>query len=211
MTALNALVTSGPDRTHMINGKGHAVPIAMVSEVDQLIDQTVQKIAEYADDLAAQVARFKGHTHDDVAATVDLLAEKYSVTRGGAKGNTTLTSFDGCTKVEIKVADNITFGPELQIAKQLVDEYISEFSDGLAPELEVLLNHAFQVDKAGAVNREALYALRRLPITHPVWDRAMQALTDSMRVVGSKEYVLISRRPHARAGWKSIPISLAAV
>ncbi|MDO5631111.1 MAG: DUF3164 family protein [Paracoccus sp. (in: a-proteobacteria)] len=208
---MDQIITSGTDRTHMTDSKGRAVPVEMVSEVDQLIDQTVAKIAEFAEELSAQVARFKGHTYDDVNTTLELMAEKYGVKRGGQKGNVTLTSFDGCTKVEVQVADNIVFGPELQIAKQLVDEYIAEFSDGLPPEIEMLMNHGFQVNKVGTVNREALYSLRRLPIKHPIWDRAMEAIGDSMRVVGSKEYVRISRRENPRAGWKMIPISLSAV
>lgn len=205
------IITSGEDRTHMTNSKGHDVPIAMVSDSDKLIDDVVTKIAEFADELSARISRFKGHTYDDVNATVELLAEKYGVKRGGAKGNIILTSYDGCTRVEVQVADNIVFGPELQVAKQLVDEYIAEFSDGVSPEIEVLLNHAFQVNKAGAVNREALYSLRRLPIDHPVWNNAMKAIGDSMRIVGSKEYIRVSRREDPRAGWKMIPVSLSAV
>lgn len=208
---MKTIITSGPDRTHMTDSKGRDVPVEMVSDADKLIDDVVTKIVDFADELSARISRFKGHTYDDVNTTIELLAEKYGVRRGGAKGNITLTSFDGLTKVEVKVSDNIVFGPELQIAKQLVDEYIAEFSDGLSPELEVLLNHAFQVNKAGAVNREALYSLRRLPIDHPVWNRAMQAIGDSMRIVGSKEYVLVSRRPNPRSGFKAIPISLSAV
>lgn len=207
---MSEIITTGPNATHMIDSKGRAVPLAQVPDSDKLIDQTVRTIVDYADALAAQVARFKGHTFDDVNLTVELLGEKYGVKRGGEKGNVTLTSFDGCKKVEVQVADNIVFGPELQIAKALVDEYIAEFSDGIPPEIEVLLNHAFQVNKAGVVNREALYSLRRLSIAHPTWKRAMEAIADSMRVVGSKEYIRVSRRPTPKSGWKMILVSLSA-
>lgn len=203
------IIADGENPTHMLNSKGHAVPLSHVKDADKLITQTVTKIHAFADDLNGQVERFKGHTYDDVYTTVALLAEQYGVTRGGEKGNITLTSFDGLKRVRISIADQITFGPQLQIAKDLVDRYIEEFRDRIPDEIMPLLTHAFHMEKPGVVNSEAVYGLQSLKIDHPIWEQAMKAITDSRVLVGSKSYVVIERRADFGAGWKQVTINLA--
>jgi hypothetical protein len=195
---------------YMTDAKGRFVPLDQVKPVDQLLDQVVRKIIGYASPLAAQVARFRQHSFDDVDAFVALVAQDYGVTLGGQKGNLTLTSFDGCLKVQVAIGDNIAFGPELQAAKALVDECLRDWTDGARSELRALIDRAFQVDKEGKINRGELLGLRRLNITDERWQRAMQALSDSIRVIGSKRYVRCYRRDNANEDWKPIAIDVAA-
>ncbi|KPU84938.1 hypothetical protein JI58_00655, partial [Marinosulfonomonas sp. PRT-SC04] len=68
-----------------------------------------------------------------------------------------------------------------------------------------------ETDKPGHVNRAGLYSLRRLDLKHPNWQSAMQAITDSMRVIGSKAYVRTYRRDTADAGWEMIQLNIASV
>ncbi|WP_043879225.1 DUF3164 family protein [Azorhizobium caulinodans] len=208
-SAMDGVIEMGGNR-YMTDPQGHLVPVDLVKPQDALEDQTVRKIIRYADDLSAQIARFRGHTFDDVASFVSILAERYGATRGGAKGNTTLTSFDGCLKVVVQVQDVLTFGPELQVAKAIVDECVAAWSDGAPAEVRALVQHAFQTDREGRINRAALFSLRRLKIEREPWPRAMAALDDAIRVVGSREYVRFYRRANARAKWEPITIDLAS-
>jgi len=196
---------------YMQDAKMRLWPEGTVKDVDKLEDQLVKKIMGYADDLSAQIARFKGHTFDDVAAFMDLLAEQYDTKKGGAKGNVSFTSFDGLTQVRVQVQDYITFGPELQVAKSLIDECINEWSEGSRDEIRALVNNAFNVEKTGQVNREALFRLRKVNIQHEKWQKAMEAINDSIRVEGSKTYVRFYRRKTANDRWAAVPIDLAAV
>lgn len=202
-------IITGDHPTHMLDSKGRAVPVANVKDADKLISQTVDKIHGFADELNGQVERFKGHTYDDVYTTVALLAEQYGVKRGGEKGNITLTSFDGLKRVRISIADQVAFGPQLQIAKQLVDQYIEEFRDRIPDEIMPLLTHAFHMEKPGVVNSDAVYGLQNLKIEHPIWEKAMRAITDCRVLIGSKSYVVIERRADYGAAWKQITINLA--
>jgi Protein of unknown function (DUF3164) len=196
---------------YMRDTAGRLVPLAQVKEQHALEDQTVRAILAFAEDLSAQIARFRGHTFDDVTSFLDLLAEKYKAARGGKRGNLTLTSYDGLLKVTVQVADQLAFGPELQIAKDLVDACIVSWSDGARSELRALVEHAFQVDKEGRINRSALFALRRLAIDDPGWTRAMAALSDAIRVIGSKQYLRFYKRAAKDAPWQPIVIDLAGV
>ncbi|MGE4529574.1 MAG: DUF3164 family protein [Rhodospirillaceae bacterium] len=195
---------------YQMDAKGRLVPEAMIKPQEQLEDQTVRKIIGYAEALSAQIGRFKGHTFDDVASFMDLLADEYGAAKGGAKGNVTLTTYDGCMKVVVQVQDTITFGPELQPAKALFDACICKWSAGVNDNIRVLVDHAFQVDKEGRINRTALFGLRRLQIDDPEWKRAVAALNDSIKVMGSREYVRFYRRANGRASWQPITVDLAS-
>ncbi len=195
---------------YMADGKGRLVPESLVKPADKLQDQTVRKLMGYADELSATIARFKGHVFDDVGAFLALLAEQYGETRGGTKGNITLTSYDGLLKVQVAVADHMSFGPELQIAKGLIDACIAEWAEGANVNIRALVEHAFRVDKEGQVSREAIFALRRVQIEDERWRNAMAAIADSIRVEGTKTYVRFYRRPNAEARWQAVTIDLAS-
>lgn len=195
---------------YMADAKGRLVPERLVKPADRLEDQTVRTIMGYAEELSAQIARFKGHTFDDVYSLIDLINEQYGVQKGGRKGNITLTTFDGCQKVQVAVADRIVFGPSLQAAKKLVDECIASWSEGAHENLRALVDEAFAVDKEGHVNRERIFGLRRLAIEDERWKRAVEAIDESVRVIGSTVYVRFYRRPAPDAPWQAVTIDLAS-
>ncbi|MBX3455803.1 DUF3164 family protein [Ferrovibrio sp.] len=193
-----------------MDSKGRLVPINAIRATDLLEDQLVGKLFSYAGPLHARIGRFKGHCFDDITAFMDLLAEQYGARKGGAKGNITLLSFDGCLKVQVAVADHLAFGPELQIAKQLVDECISRWAEGANDAIRALVNHAFAVDKEGRINSAALFQLRRVNIEDDAWQRAMQALSESIRSIGSKQYIRFYSRPNHQAEWHAVTLDLAS-
>ena len=192
------------------DAKGRMTPVRLIAPADELEDQTVRRILAFGLDLANQVARFRAHTADDLAALLDVLAEEYGRKRRGRKGNYQCVSYDGRLKVVIQVQDRIAFGPELQVARQLIDECIASWSDGARDELVALVQHAFEPDKDGAVNREAVFRLRRLAVDDPRWRKAQQAITDSIRVMGSASYVRLYLRGTPEQRWTPVPIDLAS-
>ena len=208
--ALPPGVTEVGGKRYMMNPQGHMVPLELVRPEDQLEDQTVRKIIGFAEEESQRLARFKGHTFDDVVTHVSLIAERYGVARGGKKGNVTLTSYDGCQKVLVQVQDVLTFGPELQVAKDIVDECITSWSGDAPAEIRALVQHAFQTDKEGRINRAALFNLRRLKIDREPWPRAMEALSDAIRTIGSREYVRFYKRKSTRDKWELISMDLAS-
>ena len=187
-------------RSYMADAKGALVPIEMI-----------RKIVGYAVDLSAQVGRFKQHTFDDLGAFEAILAQEYGATKGGAKGNKTFMSHDGLYKVQVAVADYIDFGPQLQIAKELVYECLNEWSADARPELRALVTNAFRTDKEGQINRSEIFMLLRLEIEDERWNRAMDAIRAAMRVVGSKIHCRCYSRKAPDAAWTHIPIDVAKV
>ncbi|WP_245510578.1 DUF3164 family protein [Antarcticimicrobium sediminis] len=196
-------------RTYMADAKSALVPLELVKPEDQLEDETVRKVIGFAQAISDQVARFKAHTFEDIGAFDAILAQEYGTSKGGAKGNKTLMSYDGLFKVQVQVADNIDFGPQLQVAKELVDECLNEWAADARPEIRGIITRAFNTDKAGQINRSEIFMLLHLDIEDPRWRRGMDAIRSAMRVVGSKTYVRCYQRETTDGGWQAITVDLA--
>jgi len=192
------------------NADGGLIPDGAVKAVDKLQDELVRRIVGFALPLSEQVARFRQHSFDDVDAFVALLEQDYQAKRGGSKGNLTFVSFDGTLKIVVQVSEAIIFGPELQVAKGIVDECLREWATGSRVEIRAIIADAFDVDSQGRINRAKLLSLLRLEIADERWQRAMQAIRDSFRVVGSKRYIRMYRRANAQAAWQAITIDVSA-
>lgn len=196
-------------REFMHNAKGGLDPIGNVKDQYKLEDQTVRKCIEFALNLNAQLSRFRGHTAADLSALDALLGEKYNVTIGGKKGNRTYQTYDGLMKIQVQVSDLISFGPELQVAKALIDECLTEWSADSRPEIQSIVTRAFNTEKEGQVNRADVFMLLKLEIDDQRWKTAMEAIKDAIRVTGSKEYVRFYKRDSVEADWQAITIDLA--
>jgi hypothetical protein len=205
--AAGVVVIQGKD--YMSDAKGNFVPVEMIKAADRLEDEMVRKIMQFADDLSAQISRFRGHTTTDLGEFDALLEQEYNAKRGGAKGNRTYQTIDGLLKVQVAVSDFIDFGPQLQIAKKLLDECLNEWAADSRPEIRAVITRAFNTDKEGQVNRSEIFMLLRLAIEDTRWQEAMRAIRDAMHVTGSKEYIRFYRRSKVADGWHAITIDLA--
>jgi hypothetical protein len=196
---------------YLRNGRGDLVPLANIKPGDLLMDDMVRKAIIYAEDLSAELARFQFHNYADIAAFDALLDQEYGVTaKTSTKGNRTFTSFDGSYQVKVCVQDQISFGPELQSAKKLLDEMIIERAEGSDPLLVALVTQAFKTDKEGKIDTGAILALRRLEIDDPRWENITRAIDDSVQVFGSKSYLRFYRKG-TDGRMVMIPLDMATV
>lgn len=193
------------------DGKGRLVPISIIKPIDLTRDEFVAETVAKALAMQDQLARFKASLFADIEAFVALSAERYQADIGGQKGNVTLTSFDGNTRVLRAIADALTFDEGLQAAKALIDECVHEWTEDARPEVKALIADAFQTDKAGNISTGRVLGLRRLDIQDEKWQRAMRALSESVRVQCSKAYVRIERRNEGTGKFEAVRLDLAGV
>jgi hypothetical protein len=191
------------------DAKGGLLPEALVKPQHLLQDEVVRKIVGYALALSEQIARFKAHTFEDISGFEALLAQEYGAKVGGRKGNVTLSTVDALFQVRVQVADRITFGPELATAKSLLDECLNEWSENTRDELKALISKAFATDREGQVSRTHIFLLLQIESEDARWNRAMDAIRDAMRVVGSAVYCRCYRRPSFDAPWEPIVLDMA--
>ncbi len=200
------------DKTeYRTDAQGRLVPLTLIKPIDIARDELVTEMTERARALQDAMRAFKANVFNDVNAFVELSAETYGVKWGGKKGNITLYSFDGSLKIQIAVAEHVTFDERLQAAKQLIDECINDWSKGSRAEIQVLVQSAFQTDKEGKINTGRVLALRRLQINDEKWQTAMRAIGESLQVSGSKEYVRFYERVGNTDQYRAIPLDIAAI
>ncbi|WP_291639112.1 DUF3164 family protein [Bosea sp. (in: a-proteobacteria)] len=193
----------------MRDARGNLMAYGAVKPQRLLEDEMVRKVMFFARDLSDQVRRFKGHTFEDLAAFQSLLEQQYKVPPSTGKGNCSYTTFDDSMRVEVKIADQITFGPELQAAKKLVDECLREWGADSHEMIRSLVNNVFSVEKEGQINRGELFSLLAIEHSDPRWQSAMEAIRDSIRVIGTKAYLRFRVRD-GQGAWSTVTIDLAA-
>ena len=196
----------------MIDGKnywkdanGALKPDELVKPIDKERDELVRSFVALAEEHSMAMKRFKRMVFDDVGAFISLSAQKYGVRIGGAKGNVTLFTYDGSYKMQLAVQEHIRFDERIHAAKALIDECLHDWSEGAKPELKALIDNAFEVDKEGNLSTAKILSLRRVEIADKRWNQAMEAISDSVQVVGSKDYIRFYQRD---ADGKYQPISL---
>lgn len=195
------------------DAQGRLVPETMIAPIDLARDALVGELLTKAKAVGAVLRDFKAEAFGEIQAFVDLSFEQYGITPRGSKGkgNLTLVSFDGRYKIQVAVAEHIAFDERLQAAKCLIDECITDWATDSRPEIKVLVQDAFQTDKEGKINMGRVLGLRRLDIRDEKWQQAMKAISDSIRVVGSKSYVRFYERVGNTDQYQAISLDVAAL
>lgn len=198
-------------RDYMTNADGGLTPLELIKAEDFIEDQMVRKVIGFAKPLSAELARFKQHTRADIAEFDRLLEAKYGLVKKGraGAGNQKYRTIDGLMIVETRVNKLIEFGPQLQIAKGLIDECLNEWTEDGRAEVRGLVTRAFKVDNAGQISKSAMFELFKVESEDTRWLQAMAAINAAVRVIGSKEYLHFSFRESHDADWISISLNIA--
>ncbi len=194
---------------YLKNSRGFEVPVNKIAESDLLKNELVCIMVEDAKALSELHDEFKRKVFNQVNDFISKLASMYQVEIGGAKGNVNLTSYDGRKKVEVGVADQITFGPEINIAKELIDLVVNEKLESVGDDrlLREIVQDAFSTNSDGNYNKARIMALRkyRLASDNENWATAMQALDDAIILSSTKTYVRFYER-NLQGAWVHIPL-----
>ena len=198
---------------YLMDGKGRLIPESMVKEVDKAQDELVKELIEDAQHQNELLSKFKKKVMGDVKAFVSLSAEKYGAKLGGRKGNVSLFSYDGRFKIQLCISEQMQFDEKLQAAKALIDECVTEWAKDSRPEIKAIINRAFEVDKQGNISISKVLDLRKYRIENAgeKWNKAMDAISDSIVVVDSKEYVRFYERNDEDSGYRAISLDLATI
>ncbi|MCX8957195.1 DUF3164 family protein [Erwinia psidii] len=195
---------------YMKDRKGRLVPVAQVSDYDREMDAFVRTRVAEAKAESQRIAEFKQKSFGDCHAWLELAAEKFGRKPGGIKGNVTFSSFDGSQQIKIAVQDRLAFGPELQVAKDMIDECLKAWSVGADEKLLTLITDAFDVDKEGKLNTGRIISLRQLNIQDELWQQAMEALNKALVVSVTSTYINF-REQDANGKMANIPLDIAGV
>ncbi|MDU9392115.1 DUF3164 family protein [Pseudomonas sp. zfem002] len=195
----------------VMNAAGHLVPENQVREHDKLRDGVARDLGNAAERISALLAEFKKQALADIADLIAVSSERYGVKLGGQKGNVSITTYDGQYKIERTFADRIVFTEEILAARELINNCISDWSEGANNHLRVLVDRAFRANKQGQLMVKDVLSLLRIEINDPVWKTAMQALKDSIQVNGTAVYIRVYKRHGNTDQYLPINLTLAGV
>ncbi len=179
---------------YMADAQGRLVPTTMVRPVDVQRDALVRELYGRFLGLQAACRDFRGQADQEIDAHLALAQERYGVKRGGQSGNLVLSSYDGALRVVRAVDKQVAFTDEIHAAKALIFECVHEWTEGARPELAKIADEAFRTDKQGHLSADRILSLLRWEIEDARWQRAMQAIRDSIQVQSSRTYLRFYQR-----------------
>jgi hypothetical protein len=168
-----------------IDAKGGLVPEEAIKPLDLLRDQLVSSIQDKVLAMRQKMEDTKADCLNDIEAFMNLSAEQYGVKLGGEKGNVSLTSFDGSARVVLAISESLDLTEGVHAAKQLIDEYLTDLTKDSSSDLRTLVTNAFRV-KQGKMDVKRILELRSYNISDERWKKAMDIISESVRVTSSK-------------------------
>jgi hypothetical protein len=209
---MNAANESEVLEGHLRDSYGRLVPIALVKPIDLARHELTTEIIARAKVLHELIKDFKAWSMSEISSFIELSALEYGVTIGGDKGNVTLTTFDGRFQVKRAMQESVAFDERLQVAMALCYECGQEWTEGAKGQgnLRAALDHAFKADAEGRISAGRVLALRRWNIKDEKWHKAMEIISDSLLVVGSKSYLRVYERVGITDRFVAIPLDVAA-
>lgn len=194
-----------------IDAKGDPIPAKYVDPVAKKRDAMVEKLHRQAVKAQEQLRKFKELVTADISKYLDWLAETAGEEALNKGGNYALDSFSGDRRVTVKVNKVVHFDERLQLAKQKIDRCAAKWSVGASENLQVVVSHAFSVDKKGNVDTSRILGLRTWKIKDPEWQAAMDLITEAITITGTREYLLFQVKSSPDAEWQTIRLDLAGV
>ena len=160
------------------------VPIEAVKDIDKLRDGVVLTIAERIKALESYMKEGKAKCMSDIEEFLKISAEQYGVKMGGTKGNVMLTSYDGSVQVILAQANNLVVNEGVNMAKELIDDYLADITSDASPDVRTIVNLAFKV-KQGRMDVKRLMELKQCNIQDERWLKAMEIISDSVTVAST--------------------------
>ena len=193
-----------------IDPRGQVVPQAYVKPLDRKRDHEVEMIVKESLALEKRMKILKEKFINRIIKYREAIEKETGIKLEG-KGNMCLTSFSGDKQVEFSMNDIIVFDEKLQIARQLINECIGEWSVDSNKNLKVIVNQAFELDKKGKVNAQAILKLRQLNIRNAKWKNAMELIGEALSITGTRQYLNIRTRENSSAKFRTVNLNFSSM
>jgi len=174
---------------------GAIVPVEYVSGGTRLKERNAAALAREAKSINKKLVSFKqltGRLCNDVYRKA---MEEYKAKADG-KGNFTWFNFDRSIKIEVSISDRIDFDDlAIKASKEKLDAFLSENIDSKMEFVKDLVIDAFSTSR-GKIDAKKVFQLMkyRTKISHPLFQDAINILSEGIRRPGSKTYFRLWER-----------------
>lgn len=119
-------------------------------------------------------------------------------------------NYDATRRIMIRKSEIQIFNEKLQFAKTKFDEWVVKKTQGGDADLSEIVQKAFEVDKAGQINKSFLFKLLRYSIKDPEFKKAQELLRESIETAGTKTYILFQIK-NEKNGWDNLSIDFQSL
>lgn len=156
----------------------------------QVEHDVVSSLFERAVLISKELATFKQTAIGEMIAARVMMLHDHGVKKGGNEGNLTLRSACGRMMAKMSVSKHVTFGPELEAAKALIDEFLeAELAKGGSDFIREIVEKVFKVNAKGRIDTGGILGLREHRFDDPIWSNAMLAIDEAICRDSSTTYV----------------------
>ncbi|HIS14745.1 MAG TPA: DUF3164 family protein [Candidatus Ornithospirochaeta stercorigallinarum] len=104
----------------------------------------------------------------------------------------------------------LTFNEQIQVAKQLIDDYLDELTKDSNPELRTIVSAAFRL-RQGRIDVKSVLKLREYNISDDRWKKAMDIIDDAKQIVSTKKCLLLYVRNKLTGAMENQPFDLSTL
>lgn len=190
---------------------GSYVDLAELEPRKQLAHDLVGVLFAVAEEESSRLIALKSRALREIRAYRDMMMDDYGIQVGGAEGGITLRSVCGTMMVKLDINKQTSFGPELNAAKALLDEWMESRLEGSTEEIRAILEDVFKPNKKGRLDTARILGLRKHKFTQPLWLQAMDAIEDAIIRDNATTYIRFYRVDTDRKAETLLPLDLAKV
>lgn len=170
---------------------GVAVPYSRVNKTERNKEAAAAKLVKMANAANERLKELKDEISKECARFYEeVLKEHNADKKKDRKGNFTWYNFDKSIRVEVNITERIEFkNPEIDLAKEKLDSFISEGLGEVDAFIKELVNDAFQNTKGGLDPKKILGLLRYRSKTKAAkFHEALDLIEKSIERSSSKTY-----------------------
>lgn len=195
---------------YMTDNCGDSIPVRIISKYDLLRDRLVKRIAKRYRDAEAVLEAVKVATIKDLETLEQAALVEAGIKDFKAKGgNATVYSYDGLISIQCKNRKFSAMDERAKIAKQLLDQFVTELTEGQEKEDIVKVVNSLLDTRSGEINRTAALRIIRLDLKSEKFRQAKDLLTKSMFAAMSKTYIYVEQRESLEAAPVQILLDIA--
>lgn len=169
---------------------GSYVSLAEVEPRHALAHDLVMRNFAVAETVNEEMAELKKNALSEMRAYREMMLTDYDTKVGGKEGNLSLPSLCGRYLMKLTVSKHVTFGPELEAAKALIDRFFEqELNKGGSVAIREVVEKVFKVNSKGRLDTYGILGLREHRFDDPLWQRAMDAIDDAICRDSSTTYL----------------------
>lgn len=160
---------------------GSTIAYGKLEPAKQIEHDLVTKLCEQAIAHSSTLSTFKHDAISEMIAARVMMLDDYKVKKGGKDGNLTLRTVCGRFMAKMTVSKHITFGPELEAAKELINEFMdAELAKGGSEFIREIVEKVFALNGKGRIDTGGILGLREHTFDNEKWMNAMQAIEDAI-------------------------------